>query len=153
MILFFLEYYCVYVVVDAIPEKRESLKLCQRQNGRSKRVFYVHERAGYGKQIKPHDEKEHAITVDRTYWLDIALGRFRNANKTIKLPRDIPLDYTKQIMALIKSYRRDISTGNMVGEYVKKENEADHFAHCRVYNELALVHAVRISSNQDYSRR
>lgn len=145
----FLKYLATFLVVDGIPEKRKSFELCCRLKGCSRMCFYVDSSRGYGKEIKTTDNTSNmGITVDRTQWLDLALGRIRKHQMI--LPKDLSMDYGNHVKALVKRYRRDAQTGQVVAEYVHGQHNPDHHGHTRVYNELALVHALQRVGHQNF---
>ena len=85
------------------------------------------------------------MTVDRTSWLDLSLGRFRA--RKITLPVDAPLDYKNHLCSLVRIYKLD-KNGNATGTYVKG-TEDDHYAHARNYAEMALPLAAGLVNSQD----
>jgi hypothetical protein len=139
------EYGVNFCCIDANPERRKAMEFAQRQWGRVKLVFY-----GVGinsKNISVHSDEEHTITVDRTSWLDLSMGRFRN--ETIALPLDTDIEYKTQVKSLVRIYAKD-QQGNPVGKYVCG-NEEDHYAHARNYNEIALAMAAGHATHSDYN--
>jgi hypothetical protein len=120
-------------VIDMQPERRKAYEFATRFWGHVRLCFYG--RGIQGKQIHLGQEDELTLTVDRTSWLDLALGRFRT--KSISLPQDIPREYKRHMMSLVRIYEKDVD-GNPIGKYVKAGSEADHFAHARNYSEMAL---------------
>lgn len=138
------EYYVTYCVIDAHPERRKALEFANRNWGRVKMCFYG--RGVQGKQIHIHADDEPGITVDRTSWLDLSLGRFRA--RTITLPRDTPDEYKMHLKALVRINVKD-PDGNPVGRYEKKHNDHDHYGHARTYSELALPLAAKIVSSHN----
>ena len=121
-----------FTVIDANPERRKALEFARRYYGRVNLCFYT--RGITGKSIRKHSEAELAVSVDRTSWLDCALGRFKN--RTIQLPQDIPFEYRAHMKALTKVYENDVD-GNPVARYLRGQDQ-DHSAHARVYSEIAL---------------
>ena len=122
-----------FVILDANPERRKALEFCNRFYGHAKICYYT---AGVaGRNYRPGPEEEMSVAVDRTSWLDLSLGRFKN--RRIKLPLDISTEYKNHIKALVRIYRED-SMGNPVGRYEKADNAADHYAHARNYAEIAV---------------
>jgi len=119
-------------VIDANPEKRKALEFAQRFPGLVKMCYYG--RGVKGKNITEHQEEDYSITVDRTSWLDLSLGRFHT--RKILLPIDVDLEYKSNIKALVRIYERD-GDGNQTGKYVCG-SQKDHFAHARNYAEIAL---------------
>lgn len=140
----------IQVVVDANPERRKAYEFAMR--------FYPHVKLClYGKGIaeknmqmgsKGHNDPQSVlIQVDRTSWLDMSLGRFYR--KSISLPADVSNEYREHLKAPIRVYEKD-RDGNPVGKYIN--TSADHFAHARNYNEIALPLAVSIAQNQDVAK-
>lgn len=137
------EYGVNFMCIDANPERRKAMELCQRQFGRSKMVFY-----GVGinsKNISVHSEEECTITVDRTSWLDLSLGRVRG--ERIIFPCDIDNEYKSHLKSLVRIYAKD-QQGNPVGKYVCG-NEEDHYAHSRNYCEIALAMAANLMGHSN----
>lgn len=132
-----------FCVIDANPERRKALEFAQRFNGRVRMCFYGNN--VNGKQIHLHSDEEHTLTVDRTSWLDLSLGRFKS--KKILLPVDLSPEYKNHIKAPVRVYKKD-SNGNTVGTYVTG-NEDDHFSHARNYAEIALPLAVGVAQSQN----
>ncbi len=85
------------------------------------------------------------MTVDRTSWLDLSLGRIKRGAH--HLPADTSLEYKDHVKAPVRIYRTD-KNGNPVGSYVTG-SEADHFAHARNYAEIALPVAAGLMTSQD----
>lgn len=90
---------------------------------------------------------EPTVTVDRTSWMDLSLGRFRNGS--IVVPCDVDMEYRSHIKAPVRIYKND-RNGNPVGMYVKG-NEDDHYAHARTYAEIALPLAVSLGASSSIS--
>jgi hypothetical protein len=130
-----------FCVIDAQPERRKAYEFATRFWGHVRLIFYIG--SIVGKQIKITDDGEPKVTVDRTSWLDVSLGRFKNGS--ITLPADTDYEYSDQIQALIRTYRRD-ENGNPVAEYVS--TKADHYGHSRNYAEIALPLAYSVSKSR-----
>lgn len=132
-----------YCVIDANPERRKATEFAQRFPDRVKLCFYG---TGItGKAIHVHAPEEFTITVDRTSWLDLSLGRVQRT--AIQFPADTSLEYKNQLKALVRIYKKD-SSGNPVGQYICG-NDDDHFAHARNYAEIALSLGAGVGSNSD----
>lgn len=130
-------------VIDANPEKRKSIEFAYRFWGHVWICYYA---TGItAKQIRIHEENEHAISVDRTAWMDASLGRVKT--RKIKLPFDIPEHWKRQVKAPTRVYKKD-QWDNPVGVYVKG-NEPDHHAHARTYAEIALPLAATLVTGRD----
>lgn len=139
------QYRINHCVVDANPERRAAFDFANRFWGHVNMCFYG--RGVQGKQIqKPKENRgEPTITVDRTSWLDLSLGRFRT--NSIQLPCDVPEEYRSHLCALVRRYERD-ENDNPVGKYVKGQ-EDDHYAHARNYSEIALNLMMGLGKVQD----
>ena len=130
-------------VIDIQPERRKAFEFAQKFWGRVKMCFYG--RGIQGKSIHVHQEEELTVTVDRTSWLDLSLGRFRN--KMIDLPIDLSMEYKEHIKSPVRVYEKDID-GNPVGRYVKAGSKDDHLAHARTYSEIALPLTVTVGQSE-----
>lgn len=132
-------------VIDWQPESRKALEFAKR--------FYPRVKlCRYGKNIINKDievsNDTYYVTVDRTTWLDMSLGRFHN--QTIWLPVDVSTEYREHIQAPARLYKTD-RDGNPIGVY-EEQGAADHFAHARNYNEIALPMAAAVLTNSDIKR-
>ena len=135
------EYRPNMTVVDANPERRKAFEFAQRFYGFVKLCFYGNNVKG--KYIhEGTTELEDTVTVDRTSWLDLSLGRFRN--KTIAIPRNISTEYKENIKALVRIPGKD-KDGNPTNRY--DHIGADHYGHARNYSEIALSIAAKIGGN------
>lgn len=129
-------------VVDANPEKRKALEFASRFDGRVHLCLYGEGVKGKNIQVWTN---EPTITVDRTAWLDLSLGRIRTSG--IALPRDISDEYKRHIKAPVRVPGKD-QYGNPTARYVTGERVADHFAHTRNYAEIALTMVPSFASHQ-----
>ena len=140
----------MFCVIDANPERRKAYEFATRFWGHVKLCFYgmgirdrqVQQTKTGISDTNSNGNNEPTITVDRTSWLDMSLGRFRN--KTINIPSNTPLEYFNHLKALTRIYEKD-RDGNPFGRYVRG-NVDDHYAHARNYNEIALAFAAHISN-------
>lgn len=130
-------------IIDANPERRKAFEFASRFFGRIHLCFYG--QSIQGKQIHISKEEELTVNVDRTSWMDLALGRFKT--NTIALPCDIGREYRSHIKAPVRRYEKD-KNGNAIGRYIKGSEE-DHHAHSRVYCEIALVFALELTQAED----
>ena len=117
------------MVVDDMPDTRAALQYIRKFPPGFGSLCHYGQNAT-GKELLDYGER---ITVNRTTWLDQALGRFING--TIFLPKDIPQDYKNHVKALVRVYEKD-AKGETKSFYVKAG--ADHFGHSRCYSEIAL---------------
>jgi len=127
------DFKALFMVIDARPEWHTSRKICNALNGRGKMCFYTDTTGVF---LAEKQDETMALNADRTYWLDVALGRFKKHQ--ISLPKDAPLEYADHITALVRHPEMD-SRGQIIYRYVKGDKDADHYAHCRVYSEIALA--------------
>ena len=141
------QYNVNFAVIDAQPEYRNSILFTNKFYGRAKACFYAPSGTRMVRENK--DTSEATITVDRTAWLDLSLGRIKA--KTISFPMDIDLEYRAHLKSLIRVYNKD-KHDNPVGAYVKDENDPDHYAHARNYCELALVFALGAGKSHDIGK-
>lgn len=130
-------------VIDANPEKRKALEFANRFYGKVKLCFYVTGLQN-SRQLKEHAEETHCISVDRTSWMDLALGRFHR--RAIVLPRDLYLRAQQHLQMPVRVTKRD-RAGNIVAKYVIGENDHDHHAHSRTYSEIALPLALKLGQS------
>lgn len=126
-------------VIDANPEKRKALEFANRFYGRIKLCFYVTGMQN-SKQVREHEDGSHCLSVDRTSWMDLALGRFHR--RAIILPRNINERTKQHLKNPVRVTKRD-KRGNIMAQYVTGENDPDHHAHARTYSEIALPLAAK----------
>ena len=137
----FLAYRVSACVVDAEPERREALRFAQKLWGRVLLCDYLYSQQGREVTI---NEDEAILKANRTAWMDVALGRYRN--RTTRIPTNTSLHFRKQIREPVRVFKED-KFGNKYGVY--EAVNADHFAHADTYSELALPLAVSFARNQD----
>lgn len=130
-------------VIDANPEKRAALDFANRFPGFVYLCFYAEGVKSRNINIWAN---EPTISVDRTAWLDLSLGRFKSNG--ILLPSDITEEYQSHIKAQVRKPEKD-KHGNPTARYVTGERVADHLAHARNYSEIALQFAVSGTKNQN----
>jgi hypothetical protein len=137
------QYQILSCVIDAQPDRRLAYEFACRFWGHVKLCFYGKSQQAKTISIDPSSD-QHKITVDRTSWLDVALGRFHIG--TIDLPNDTSTEAIEHLQNLVKRYRKD-SYGNPISEYINIG--ADHFGHSRCYSEIALPLGASIHTNQN----
>lgn len=144
--MLFRQYNICMAVIDWQPESEKVFEFCCNHGGRAKRCQYATGQAGKKLTIV-QPETEHKLMVHRTHWIDLALGRVRT--KRIELPADIPVDYIKHLTNLVKVFKEaeddkeDVSKDK--SEY--RRSGADHYAHARTYNEIALPLVASMAAN------
>jgi hypothetical protein len=137
-----------FSVVDMQPERRKACEFASRFWGNVRLCYYGRGVQGKNIHTSKADEtsNELSVTVDRTSWIDLALSRFRSG--MITLPKDIPTEYRNHIKSLVRIYKKD-QDGNPTAKYVKSGSEEDHFAHARVYSEIALPLAASLATSSN----
>jgi hypothetical protein len=129
-------------VIDIGPERRKALEFARRFDG----LVYA---CVYGEGVNGRElviwSNQPTVTVDRTTWLDLSLGRFHN--HTISLPHNIDDEYSKQIREPVRKPEKD-KHGNPIARYVTGERKPDHYAHSRNYCEIALSFAAQGGQNK-----
>jgi hypothetical protein len=136
-----------YAVIDSQPERRAALAFANHWHGSVSLCFYA--KGIKGKTISvPRDQSEYMVTVDRTSWFDVSLGRFHDG--TISIPYDIDFEYREHIKAPTRIYSKDKS-GNAVGSY-DSGTKPDHYAHARNYSEIAMNIACGIGNPINMSK-
>lgn len=138
-------------VIDANPERRKAYELACRFPGLIFLCFYGWQAKGRQITLGLDDKKtgvnEPFVTVDRTSWLDLSLGRFRRGDSAITLPMDTPYEYKSHLKALVRLPKKD-KTGNLTATYENGSRE-DHYAHARNYSEIAFVLALRTQVSEN----
>jgi hypothetical protein len=131
-------------VIDADPQINDARRFARRFPGY---VFLCRYRRGVtGKEIQLAEEEGGApiATVDRTNWLDAALGRFHTGR--IQLPADVSMEFRDHMKNVVRTYERD-DLNNPRAVYIS--TGADHFVHALTYAEIALPLAAGIVTGQD----
>lgn len=123
-------------VIDVNPERRKAKEFADRFFGYIKLAYYGRGVQARAIKLGGGDNEivaDHQMTIDRTSWLDLALGRFQKQN--IILPYDIPHEYRFHLKNQVKIFKKD-PDGGPVARY--ESTGPDHFGHARVYAEAAL---------------
>ena len=139
------EWQVLHCVVDADPNTLEARRFALRFPGYVTLCRYRRGVPQKAIQMSEDHERVAMATVDRTNWMDCALGRFHIENR-IALPRDTSREYREHMKNLIRSYKKD-EDGNLIATYIK--TGADHFAHAHCYAEIALPLAASYVRGRD----
>lgn len=145
-------YQPLMTVVDSEPDYRAAYDFACAHWGRVKLVKYT--KGHNSKNINVSAEETHYVTVDRTSWFDLSLGRFHNGR--IMLPADTSFEFKQHMKALAKTYKiskkeeADGKATNPKAVYVK--TGSDHFAHALNYAEVALPLAASVATNTDIGK-
>ncbi len=136
----------VSCVIDCNPDRHSAGDFAKRHYGRVKLCGFnssVHGKTLQESKVEVNNDP--MIIVNRTAWLDQALGRIING--TISLPFDTDIEYREHVKEPAKLYKKD-ADGNPIARYITKEGKGDHYAFARCYNEIALVFAANMSRIQ-----
>lgn len=128
--IFMDKYKVNFCVIDALPETRTCIEFSNRNFGRVKLCYY--NTGDKASDIIFHDGEE-KITVGRTLWLDISIGRIKR--KTISLPLDVSEEFKSHFLKVYRMMRKDL---NKNPRAIWESDGADHFVHANLYSEVAL---------------
>jgi len=132
----------IMTVIDSQPERRLAYEFAQKYWGFIKLCYYGTNIAS--KQINEgKDDMEQCVTVDRTSWLDLSLGRIRN--QTTKLPLDTPFEFRNHVKSLVRVPGKD-KFNNPTNTYLN--TAADHYGHALNYSEIALALTAGMGQSQ-----
>lgn len=134
-----------HCVIDANPERASAVAFARRFWKFVSLCIYARGVNTKELTLNVGTDGDFKISIDRTMWLDIALGRFHN--KTILLPGDLSMEYKNNLQNIARHYEED-GDGNQVGKYITSGGN-DHFAHARNYAEIALPLAASRVYNSD----
>lgn len=143
---FMVDYRVNMACCDAMPETRKAFEFSQRFWGFVKMVYYAQGVAGKMLVESKWDQGEPIVNVNRTSWMDVALGRIKS--QRILLPQDLPQEYVEHLRTPTRIIKFDKS-GNPVAKWYTPDGKADHHAHARTYAEIALPLAMSIQTNED----
>lgn len=132
-------------VIDALPETRMSEEFARKFPGFVQLCYYNH----HVKAKNIVSAGNSVITVNRTSWLDLSLGRFRR--ETILLPRNIDREYREHVKAQVRKPSRN-QHGEAVAQYITPPGVADHYGHARNYAEIALPLAMGYGPSQNITK-
>jgi hypothetical protein len=130
-----------FAVCDGQPEFREANAFALRWYGRAKTCRYNYN--AIARSIFA-GENDTGVSVNRTAWMDQALGRYRN--NSIYLPNNLPRDYVEHLIAPVRVPSKD-TQGNTIYKYETPDNVPDHYAHADTYAEIALPLAMGMGVN------
>jgi len=143
---FMVEFGILMCVVDAMPETRKAFEFSQQFWGWVRMCYYAQGVTGKMLNETKWGNGEPIINVNRTSWMDQALGRFKV--KKILLPMDVPFEYVEHIKTPSRIWTRN-KDGNPVASWKTPDNKHDHHAHARTYAEIALPLALSVGTNED----
>lgn len=120
-------------VIDYFPEPTNARKFARSFNGAVYLCQYVKGAAAREVRITEDDYGAHIVRVDRTSWLEAALGRVRRGR--LRLPLDTSFEFRQHLKALVRTTKTN-ADGQPVAEYVN--TDPDHYGHALNYAEIAL---------------
>jgi hypothetical protein len=125
-----------HACVDFQPDTVNARRFCRAFKGFASMVAY--RRGTVGNEVKETEDEQgvKCLTVDRTVFLDLALGRFHKKKRII--PVGFPTVAKEHLKAPIRTYEMD-ELGLPRGVY--KSIADDHFAHAAAYCEIAHFQA------------
>ncbi len=138
------EWQVLACVIDAEPQINDARRFARRFPGF---IWLCRYRRGVtGKELQISEEEGNApiATVDRTNWLDAALGRFHSGR--IQIPADTSLKFKEHMKNEVRTYEKD-DLDNPKAVYIN--TGADHFVQALTYAEIALPLAAGIVTNKD----
>ena len=142
---FMREWQVLHCVVDADPNHLEARRFSQRFPGYVTLCRYRRGITQKAIQMQEDLDRVMIATVDRTNWMDSALGRFKEEGKML-LPNDVSLEYRDHIKASVRTLEKD-DQNNYKALYTN--TSPDHYAHAHTYAEIALPLAASYVKGQD----
>jgi hypothetical protein len=143
-----IEWQALYAVIDADPELNLARAFCKKFDGHAAVTRYRGVKAT--KEISETERETGApmLTVDRTFWLSTALGRFKT--KRIIIPKDTPDYFREHVCNMVHTYKRikeDKRDTEETAVAVYVSLGEDHAAHALTYAEIALHRAPSFGSH------
>lgn len=125
-----------FACLDIQPETQAVKSFCRRFHGFAAGVQY--RKGTAGNEIKSVEDENGTptLTVDRTSFMDLALGRFHSGK--ILLPKDVSATFEEHLQSNTRTYELD-EYGNPQAVYVA--NRDDHFCHALTLAEVAHLKA------------
>jgi len=127
-----------YACIDFQPGTVMQRRFCKKFKGHAAMVAY--RRGTVGNEIKEVTDEHNVpcLTVDRTSFLDMALGRYHH--NRVLIPHNTPGVVKEHLKAPARTYEVD-ELGVPRGVYKTSPGADDHFAHAAVYCEVAHFRA------------
>lgn len=130
------EWQVQYCCIDFQPETVNAKAFARRFHGYASVVQYRKGTSGHEVKETKDDDRVSILTVDRTAFLDMSLGRFHKG-RTV-LPQNIPSVFRDHLKNLVRTYELD-DMGKPKAVYVSLG--ADHLAHALNLTEVAHMQA------------
>jgi hypothetical protein len=138
------EWQVLACVIDADPQINDARRFARRFPGYVWLCRYRRGVTGKEMQISEEDGGAPIATVDRTNWMDAALGRFHSGR--IQIPADTSLEFKEHMKNVVRTYEKD-DLNNPRAVYIN--TGTDHYVHALTYAEMALPLAAGIVTNKD----
>ena len=126
------EWQVQYACIDSQPETVNAKAFCRRFPGHASVVQYRRGTTGHEIKEAKDDDRVSVLTVDRTSFLDMSLGRFHK--QRIQLPQNISGVFREHVQNLVRTYELD-DIGKPKAAYVSLG--ADHQCHALALTEVA----------------
>lgn len=130
------EWQIQYACIDFQPETNLAKAFCRRFPGHSSVVQYRKGTKGHEVKETQDDERVSILTIDRTAFLDMSLGRLHK--QRCILPLNISGVFRDHLQNLVRTYEMD-ELGRPKATYVSLG--ADHQAHALTLTEVAHMRA------------
>ncbi len=131
------EWQVQYCCIDFQPETNKASEFARRFPRHAGLVRYREGTTGTEIKETTDDQRVPFLTIDRTVFFDLALGRFHKGR--IELPADVSGSFKEHVMAPCRTYQLD-TMGNPQAKYVSRD-KPDHLANSLVYAEIAHLKA------------
>ena len=119
-------------VVDSQPYVKDSTALAKQFPQLCYACWYSQSKLS--KQLIT-DENEGSVKVNRTFWMDQALGKFQG--KLLTLPQDSNMELRNHLKSPVRVYKTD-NSGITFCEFVGRDKDPDHYYHAVTYATIAL---------------
>jgi hypothetical protein len=137
------EWQVQHACIDHQPETNLAKAFARRFHKFVSLVQYRRGTVGNEIKINYDDNRVPTLTIDRTSFFDMSLGRFHS--KKIQLPQDISGVFKEHVQSPIRTYELD-EMGRPRAIYVS--NKADHLAHALLLCEAAHFRAFSYSTGR-----
>jgi len=126
-----------HACIDSSPETELAKQFARRYHGFVSLVQY--RQGTIGHQIKSVEDENGTptLTVDRTTFMDMALGRI--TKERIEFPSDVSSVFKEHLQSPVRTYEINDSDGRPRAVY--QNNKDDHGAHALTFCEIALHRA------------
>jgi len=132
------EWQVQHCAIDSTPETNDSKHFARTFKKFVSLVQYRKGTTGVELKIAYDDDRVPILTVHRTSFFDMALGRFHKG--TIWVPQDVSGVFCEHIQVPTRTYELD-ELGRPRAIYVSGHNRADHLAHALLLCEVAHFRA------------